>query len=37
MVKAGIKLEIEALSSRGISFITEEYQPRKLRDRDWLE
>ena len=37
MVKAGIKLEIEALSSMGISFITEEYLPRKLRDRDWLE
>lgn len=31
------KYEIEALSRRGISFITEEYLPRKLRDRDWLE
>ncbi len=37
MVKAGIKLEIEALSAMGISFITEEYLPKKLRDRDWLE
>jgi DNA topoisomerase-6 subunit A len=37
MVKSGIKLEIEALSSMGISFITEEYLPRKIRDRDWLE
>ena len=37
MVKSGIKLEIEALSSMGISFITEEYLPKKLRDRDWLE
>ena len=37
MVKSGVKLEIEALSSKGISFITEEYLPRKLRDRDWLE
>jgi len=36
MVKTGVKLEIEALSNRGISFITEEYLPRKLRDRDWL-
>ncbi|MDQ3267027.1 MAG: DNA topoisomerase IV subunit A [Myxococcota bacterium] len=36
MVKAGVKLEIEALSNRGISFITEEYLPKKLRDRDWL-
>ncbi|AKU92064.1 DNA topoisomerase IV subunit A [Vulgatibacter incomptus] len=31
------KYEIEALSRRGISFITEEYLPKKLRDRDFLE
>jgi DNA topoisomerase-6 subunit A len=37
MVKVGVKLEIEALSNRGISFITEEYLPKKLRDRDWLQ
>lgn len=37
MVHSGVKYELEALSRRGISFITEEYLPRKLRDRDWLE
>ena len=37
MVRSGLKFELEALSRRGISFITEEYLPRKLRDRDWLE
>jgi len=37
MVRSGKKYELEALSRRGISFITEEYLPRKLRDRDWLE
>jgi len=37
MIKSGLKFELEALSRRGISFITEEYLPRKLRDRDWLE
>jgi DNA topoisomerase-6 subunit A len=37
MVKSGQKFELEALSRRGISFITEEYLPRKLKDRDWLE
>jgi DNA topoisomerase-6 subunit A len=37
MLKSGVKLEIEALSSKGISFITEEYLPKKLRDREWLE
>ncbi|MHB1845528.1 MAG: DNA topoisomerase IV subunit A [Deltaproteobacteria bacterium] len=37
LLKSGIKLEIEALSSMGISFITEEYLPKKLREGDWLE
>jgi len=37
MLKSGVKLEIEALSAKGISFVTEEYLPKKLRDRDWLE
>ncbi len=37
MVRSGQKFELEALSRRGISFITEEYLPRKLRDKDWLE
>jgi DNA topoisomerase-6 subunit A len=37
MVRSGQKFELEALSRRGISFITEEYVPRKLKDRDWLE
>jgi len=37
MVKSGVKFELEALSRRGVSFITEEYLPRKLRERDWLE
>ena len=37
MLDAGFKMEIEALSNKGISFVTEEYIPRKLRDKDWLE
>ncbi|HEX9243230.1 MAG TPA: DNA topoisomerase IV subunit A [Anaeromyxobacter sp.] len=37
MVSSGQKFELEALSRRGISFITEEYLPKKLKDRDWLE
>ena len=36
MLKAGIKLELEALSSKGISFISEEYLPRKIRNREYL-
>ena len=37
MLRSGLKYELEALSRRGISFITEEYLPRKLKERDWLE
>jgi DNA topoisomerase-6 subunit A len=37
MVRSGQKYELEALSRRGISFITEEYLPKKLKDKDWLE
>jgi DNA topoisomerase-6 subunit A len=37
MIKSGQKFELEALSARNISFITEEYIPKKMRDRDWLE
>jgi len=36
MLKEGVKLELEALSSRGISFISEEYLPRKIREKDFL-
>jgi DNA topoisomerase-6 subunit A len=37
MVRSGEKFELEALTRRGISFITEEYLPKKLKDKDWLE
>jgi DNA topoisomerase-6 subunit A len=37
MVKSGLKFEIQALSSHRISFVTEEYLPKKLKDKDWLE
>jgi DNA topoisomerase-6 subunit A len=36
MVKSGVKYELEALSRRGISFITEEYLPSKLKEKDWI-
>lgn len=36
MVKTKKKAEIQALSSFGFQFITEEYLPRKLRDGDWI-
>lgn len=37
MLKLGVKLELEALSSKDFSFITETYLPRKLADHDWLD
>ncbi len=37
MVRNEVKLELEALSSKGISFISEEYLPKKLRQKDWLD
>jgi DNA topoisomerase-6 subunit A len=37
MTSTGRKYEIEALSRLGITYITDEYLPKKIRDRDWLE
>jgi DNA topoisomerase-6 subunit A len=36
LLDSKVKLEIEALSRKGISFISEEYLPRKLAEKDWL-
>jgi DNA topoisomerase-6 subunit A len=36
MLRSGVKLELEALSSKGISYISEEYLPKKLKDKLWL-
>jgi DNA topoisomerase VI subunit A len=37
MVHSGVKFEIQALTHHRISFVTEEYLPKKLKDKDWLE
>jgi len=37
MVDNGFKLEVEALISRGISYVTEEYVPARLEERSWLD
>ena len=36
MLKVGYKLELEALSSRGIRFISEKYLPEKIKNKDFL-
>jgi DNA topoisomerase VI subunit A len=37
MLKNGFKLEVEALISKDISYVTEEYVPMKLANRDFLD
>ena len=37
MKKMGAKAELEALSSRGITFISEKYLPEKLERGDFLD
>lgn len=37
MLRNGFKMEVESLVKRGISFVTEEYVPQRLKAKDWLE
>ncbi len=37
MEALGVKLELEALTSKGLSFSTQEYLPQKLADKRWLD
>ncbi|MDD5417929.1 MAG: DNA topoisomerase IV subunit A [Candidatus Nanoarchaeia archaeon] len=37
MLQKGVKLELEALSAKGISFVTENYLPEKMKNKEWLE
>lgn len=36
LLKAGFKMEIEALSNKDISFVTDVYVPDKIAKKDWL-
>ena len=37
MMKNGFKLEVEALISKGISYVTEVYAPERIAAKDWLD
>jgi DNA topoisomerase-6 subunit A len=37
LLENGFKLEVEALISKDISYVTEEYTPQRLADQDWLD
>jgi DNA topoisomerase-6 subunit A len=36
LLKNGFKMEVDGFLTKSISFITEEYLPKKLKDKDWL-
>ena len=37
MMKNDFKLEVESLTSKDISYVTEQYVPARLADQDWLD
>lgn len=37
LLSNGFKMEVEALITKDISYVTETYVPQRLRDKDWLE
>jgi DNA topoisomerase-6 subunit A len=37
MLKNGFKLEVEALISKDISYVTEVYVPERLADKEFLD
>ena len=37
MIKNDFKLEVEALISKDISYVTEVYVPERLKKKDWLD
>jgi DNA topoisomerase-6 subunit A len=37
MLKNGLKLEVEALISKDISYVMEEYVPARLEEREFLD
>jgi DNA topoisomerase-6 subunit A len=37
LLAAGFKMELDGLLTKGISFLTDEYLPKKLRDKDWIQ
>jgi DNA topoisomerase-6 subunit A len=37
MIENGFKMEVESLTSKAISYVTEEYVPQRLKDKDWLD
>jgi DNA topoisomerase-6 subunit A len=37
MLRNGFKMEVEAMTNKGISFVSETYVPQRLKAKDWLD
>ncbi|MDD5656228.1 MAG: DNA topoisomerase IV subunit A [Elusimicrobia bacterium] len=37
MLSIGLKFELDALANKDFQYLTKQYLPRKLRDKDWLD
>jgi DNA topoisomerase-6 subunit A len=37
MRQAGAKVEIQSLSARGITFISDVYLPEKIKNQEWID
>jgi DNA topoisomerase-6 subunit A len=37
MLDNGFKMEVESMITKGVSYVTEEYVPERLREKDWLD
>jgi DNA topoisomerase-6 subunit A len=37
LLENGFKLEVESLISKDISYVTEQYTPQRLKEKDWLD
>jgi DNA topoisomerase-6 subunit A len=37
MIRSGLKFELDALANKDFRFLTNDYLPRKLKERDWLD
>jgi DNA topoisomerase-6 subunit A len=37
MIKSGLKYELDSLANKDFRYLTTDYLPKKLKDRDWLD
>jgi DNA topoisomerase-6 subunit A len=37
MIKSGLKYELDSLANKDFRYLTTDYLPKKLKDKDWLD